>query len=476
MWILINLLFLTSTNSISAIVYNDDVVIEPISSSTPVQDKNSKAIILKDRAITESKKGDSKSAISYILEYIEATGDMSVINDHIFEDISSDSQFKSLKDRYKPTFSFISFLYLFAGLVGVFIFVMLNLKRNTDRTSRVLISLFILLHSIFLLHRFLYVANLQYYFPHILFISTTFSFLYGPILYFYFKRITYDYKFKIIDVLHLIPAIALLSYIYPFYAMTEHDKFIVIFNESNSLIPEAYSRIIIGCKVVSLSVYAFLVYKMQRDKVNLYKNTEKQRSKFIWQKMLLMVYVTYTITYLFYIMSLIGVFKSPLIMHAQVIVMMLLVFYVSYMIYVKPDVFEGTITMASPTNFFKYKKSGLTKVHSNELKAELLRLLDEEHVYKDNSLNLESLALKLNTNKHNTSQVINEHFQMSFFELINRYRINEAKDIMKQDVNHNLNIIDIAYEVGYNNKVTFNKSFKKQMSLTPTEYIQTLKK
>ncbi|MEM7714576.1 MAG: helix-turn-helix domain-containing protein [Cyanobacteria bacterium P01_A01_bin.68] len=38
----------------------------------------------------------------------------------------------------------------------------------------------------------------------------------------------------------------------------------------------------------------------------------------------------------------------------------------------------------------------------------------------------------------------------------------------------NLNIIDIAYEVGYNNKVTFNKAFKKDTQLTPTEYQKKL--
>ncbi|WP_291869465.1 AraC family transcriptional regulator [Maribacter sp.] len=34
----------------------------------------------------------------------------------------------------------------------------------------------------------------------------------------------------------------------------------------------------------------------------------------------------------------------------------------------------------------------------------------------------------------------------------------------------NMNIIDIAYEVGYNNKVTFNKAFKKDTLLTPSQY------
>ncbi|KAG1654436.1 Formyltetrahydrofolate deformylase [Nymphon striatum] len=54
--------------------------------------------------------------------------------------------------------------------------------------------------------------------------------------------------------------------------------------------------------------------------------------------------------------------------------------------------------------------------------------------------------------------------------LINTYRIQEAKELLNNDKRKNLNIIDIAYEVGYNNKVTFNKAFKKDTKLTPSQY------
>jgi YesN/AraC family two-component response regulator len=64
---------------------------------------------------------------------------------------------------------------------------------------------------------------------------------------------------------------------------------------------------------------------------------------------------------------------------------------------------------------------------------------------------------------------------MNFFELINKFRIEDAINLLEKDKNGNLHIIDIAYEVGYNNKVTFNKAFKKTTSLTPTQFIDTLK-
>jgi YesN/AraC family two-component response regulator len=148
------------------------------------------------------------------------------------------------------------------------------------------------------------------------------------------------------------------------------------------------------------------------------------------------------------------------------------------MAYLQPKVFnyKSFILNNSIVGVSKYLKSGLTPSLSVELKEELINLFTVQKVYRDSSLNLETLSEKLNTTRHNTSQIINEHFDMNFFELINKFRIDEAIDLLIEDKNGNLNIIDIAYEVGYNNKVTFNKAFKKTTSLTPTEFIDSVKK
>jgi len=149
--------------------------------------------------------------------------------------------------------------------------------------------------------------------------------------------------------------------------------------------------------------------------------------------------------------------------------MALMVMYIGYSANVQPNVFSGVLTFGDKL-FFKYEKSGLTPSLSMELKDNLIALLENEKIYKENDINLEILAERLNTTRHNASQVINEHFDLNFHELINKYRINEAKNIFDLDYQKNLNIIDVAYEVGYNNKVTFNKAFKKDTNLTPSEY------
>lgn len=86
------------------------------------------------------------------------------------------------------------------------------------------------------------------------------------------------------------------------------------------------------------------------------------------------------------------------------------------------------------------------------------------------SITLPEMARRLSIPRHHLSQVINESFNLNFNDLINKYRIDEAL-VMLQDGDHqNGTILEIAYEVGFNSKSTFNTAFKKHTGITPKEY------
>ncbi len=192
---------------------------------------------------------------------------------------------------------------------------------------------------------------------------------------------------------------------------------------------------------------------------------------YIWQRNIVFLNVAYTVFYAFYASLLVREIFTGFMFHFQLILMSSIVLYIAYTSYVRPRVLLGYQLEAS---FLKYKNSGLTPSYSVELKESVIKLLEEERIYRDNSISLDSLAERLGTTRHSASQVINEHFNFNFFELINYYRIQEAMEILKEDKLREKNIIDVAYEVGFNNKVTFNKSFKKINSITPSQYVKTV--
>ncbi|NER15759.1 helix-turn-helix domain-containing protein [Spongiivirga citrea] len=435
-----------------------------------VPDRSEQSVALqKKKALDYAKQGEAERAVEYTKLYVKATTDLSIINDHLFDSIKTSASYISFKEKYTPKIDFWNLIYFFVGILGIFAGIFIHFKKKTDPISVLLISLFVIFHSIFLLHINIHLSQLQYTLPHTLFISTTLSFLYGPLIYFYVKRTSFRYKFKWIDLLHLVPSFILLSYIMPYYAMSGIEKFNVLFAGDAFLLPGAYT--IITAKIVSLATYGYFTLKVYLKEKK--ENPETPKNVLVWQRNIIFIFSFYVVSYVVYAGALTKIISFAPIGHIQLIIMMTLIFYVVYIAYVQPDAFSGKIQLNDPKNLFKYKKSGLTPSYSIELKERLLFLLNDEKVYRRNDICLDWIAHKLGTNRHSASQVINEHFNMNFFELINNFRIQEAIELLKNNVHNNLNIIDIAYEVGFNNKVTFNKSFKKVTSCTPSKYLES---
>ena len=124
----------------------------------------------------------------------------------------------------------------------------------------------------------------------------------------------------------------------------------------------------------------------------------------------------------------------------------------------------------------KYKNSGLTESMVAQYKNDLLRLLEVDKVYLENDITLDKLAELLDTDRYSASQVINQEFDKSFYELLNDYRVQEVKILLNSSNHLNESVIQIAYSVGFSNRVSFNKAFKKRTGMTPTEYINGVKR
>lgn len=427
-----------------------------------------RASLYRNIALTYAAMENSSEAAGYIEKYIQKEFDKDFLVHEGFKEIRETPEFMRVSEKYASRIDIWSLIYLYIAFIGFYIATVINLNKKIDNIAKVLISGFIFIHSFFILHWVFYSTNYVFEFPHSYLMSTPFSLLYGPLLYFYFKRITRQYRFKRKDSVHLLPTVLLLIYLIPVYSLSEDDKLGILLERA--AIEETYSNyvflIISSLKLISLIGYGFFIRKLYFESI---RSKEIDKENGLWQKNIYRIHFLYVITYAIYFISINNNIDSGIIFNTQLISMALMVLYIGYSANVQPNVFNGIYSMKTQL-FFKYKNSGLTQSLSEELKESLVRLFDENKIYKENDISLELVAKRLNTTRHNASQVINEHFKMNFHELINAYRIDEAKQILDNDRLKNLNIIDIAYEVGYNNKVTFNKAFKKDTHLTPTEY------
>jgi len=118
----------------------------------------------------------------------------------------------------------------------------------------------------------------------------------------------------------------------------------------------------------------------------------------------------------------------------------------------------------------KYSKSSLEEEHKHEMLIEIKNQMKNEKYFLKSTATVTGLAKTIIENSHHVSQVINEKLQMSFFELLASYRIEEAKIILKTSLGKKLTIEEVAERVGYNSKSAFNTAFKKITSQTPSSF------
>nr|WP_319397566.1 AraC family transcriptional regulator [uncultured Carboxylicivirga sp.] len=87
--------------------------------------------------------------------------------------------------------------------------------------------------------------------------------------------------------------------------------------------------------------------------------------------------------------------------------------------------------------------------------------------FQNSELSLELVANETGVSQRRITNVINEQFRCNFKTYINRIRINEAHRLLSQT---DLNMGEIAYKVGFNNQSHFNRVFKAETAMSPSEY------
>jgi AraC-like DNA-binding protein len=106
----------------------------------------------------------------------------------------------------------------------------------------------------------------------------------------------------------------------------------------------------------------------------------------------------------------------------------------------------------------------------DEITTRVIVLMEQEKLYQETELTLQNLADKLSFPSYQVSQAINAGLRKNFYDLVNGYRVEEAKRLLLDARSRNFTILSIGFEAGFNSKTTFNTVFKKFTGLTPTEY------
>lgn len=287
------------------------------------------------------------------------------------------------------------------------------------------------------------------------------KFILGPSIYiFYLSVFNRDYYFSSNEFVHFIPALAvsivILLVSFPSGYRTGMTGGIYSFIERNSVLENLHSlgfALILGYVLATFS--KFEVMKVLKD-----SNRDR----------LLVVAIT-VITILFLVIAMIIIsMVTGRASFAKWAMVLTTVFAIYWFVIaqIHPEVFLSPPKKNQNLNRIEGLLQG---IDTDKLETDLHELLVNEKLYCDEDLSLKRLADLLGIQQQELSVYLNHHLQMNFNSYLNRYRVDEAIAIMKEDKDRSL--LSIAFAVGFNSKSVFYDAFTKQTGLSPAKYRKT---
>lgn len=118
----------------------------------------------------------------------------------------------------------------------------------------------------------------------------------------------------------------------------------------------------------------------------------------------------------------------------------------------------------------KYQKSALSESDMQRISTKLDKLMASEKSFLEPDLTMPKLAESISVSPNYLSQTINVKFEESFFDYINRQRVDYAKTQLSDASRNKVSVLDIAMESAFNSKSAFYTAFKKHTGKTPVQY------
>ncbi len=358
--------------------------------------------------------------------------------------------------------NFLETIFLFFAFQAFIFSILLLIKKEGDKTAKILLSTYIMLFTYNMVYNTLYWSKLLHseQYIHLVLTNKIPWVLYGPILYLYTKRILFAHRFKNIDMFHFIPLLYVIILHFPFYFLSAQDKINIL--NTNTLLSYTYLYFPHFIKlIIALMLFYFGLFFFS------FKKNIKSLNNLRWLQWLNFSFLGYILSFSTYFIL---VYFNLLTKGFDYFIGFSMVFFtvlLSYFGFLQPKVFDG-LSMQKIIPFRKYRKTGLTEYQSATIKLRLIQHMEKDKPYLNHELRLDDLAQKFMLSRHHMSQIINEQFDLVFFDFINQYRVKEAKKMMIE--NDDLTINSILYSCGFNNRVSFYKAFKKITNITPSEY------
>ena len=363
-------------------------------------------------------------------------------------------------------------IFLLAGVQGLLLSVILFTRKENHNANIVLaVTSFALSFDLFTV--IYYQKGLYLEYPHFCGVTYPFPYSYGPLFYIYTKLVSKEEKkFGIKNLLHFTPVLIVYLISLPvfFYSGAEKIEFVKRMMSDNEPFIFKIVNWVIPFQGIVYTILTIRTVSNYNKKIkDSFSNIEK--INLTWLKYLAIGTVTiWSIVAVIYAVHIIYSYQTDInfMLHISISI---LIYSVGYIGLKQPEIFmRPPETENAEIKNEKYKKSGLDEPASEDIKNKLIGIMQNEKPYLDGDLTLNKLAEMLAVSTHHLSEVINTRLNQNYYDFINKYRVEEFVNKLKDPANEKYSLLSLAFDSGFKSKTSFNTIFKKLTNKTPSEY------
>lgn len=363
-------------------------------------------------------------------------------------------------------------LYLVSSILAIFLGILAVSKKKPVISNTILSLLLFSFGVKLLLNYFTYDTQIFNFF---VFLRLIIPLLFAPLVYLYVGFLTrIKTKLTYSDIIHILPfGIIFLSGII-FIGLTNRNHLLTELIKQTEYILGKY--LIISSAIIYIFFSIRTLYAYKKTFTNKYSFSEKVNLR--WLNNLLGSFIfSWFIIWSFYginrKLNLMSQNEESLIIY---LIMSGFVVFLGFWGIRQTNIFSNYDYQINPEkeNFAKQNKITNNKPdHKKELFKKIEEIVISEKLYLEPRLTIDDLAKKLSSNAKYISEAINNEGGFSFYEYINRKRVEEFKKLSINNPNNDT-ISIIAYQAGFNSKSSFNRIFKEITGQTPSEYLKTI--
>lgn len=390
--------------------------------------------------------------------------------------------------------------YIFIDVIVVFLLVLFSFfliqLRVGSRVSHCLLAAFLLALSLSYMDGVLISLgyHFRYTYAHIVYLTMSFDFLVGPLLYLYMlSRMRTDFKLRPVHAVHGLIFLLHFSFLFSRYhgKSLEQKRTLLetqqVFSQTEILALTIVSNL---HYLIYLMLVITLLVRYQRALKDFYSNVQKKNlnwlliisfglllggllrflNNLLWLKVPHISFLQYVDLKLFAISSVL-VFACVIVYKSlqQPEVLRMPADFFSASIHDQKQVTKHRLPAADTKPDEKYKTTRLEDSVKESYLARLNTYMRTSKPYLNADLTLTELAEALDIPLHHVSQIINSAYGKNFYDFINGYRLQEAAQALQDPVNKKY-ITQIMYDAGFNSKSVFNTAFKKEFGQTPSAF------